>query len=474
MKFIALNKKIQKKVRDILSKQPKVAHIIETIDRAGGKALLVGGAVRDILLGLPVKDLDVEVHQLTLAQLESILKKYGAVSLVGKSYGVLRVHGLAMDWSVPRTEGAGRKPKVSIDPFMSMKEAFRRRDLTINAMGIDLVSFELIDPFKGLQDLEKGILRACDEKKFLEDPLRFFRVMQFIARFNMHPNKKLNDVCKKMSVKKVSVERIDEELRKLFLTSKKPSQAFVWLKKIGRLRDIFPELYNLIGVQQNPDWHPEGDVFEHTMQSIDAAAQLSYENDGQRLLILYAALCHDLGKVEVTEEEEGKLVSRGHSEAGIPLTKKLLRRITRNKELVDSVCTLIKHHMMPGQLAAANAKLPAYKRLARKLAPITLQELALLALADKRGRNPKKGAPLRKSFEDIDLFLKKADEAQVLTAVEKPLLQGRDLLDVIKPGPQMGQMLMEAYELQLEKGIRDKKVLKQQILKKFRVRKKRD
>lgn len=464
MKFIGVDKKIQKKIKNLLQNNPYVTRIIKNIDQAGGRALLVGGAVRDLLLGIPVKDLDIEVHQLNLSNLESILKKFGPVSLVGKVYGVLRLHGLDIDWSVPRTEGAGRKPKVSIDPFMSMKEAFRRRDLTINAMGIDLVTFELIDPFDGLKDLKKGILRSHDEKKFLEDPLRFYRVMQFIGRFDMHPDKKLNTLCKKMSVAKVSVERIDQELLKLFLKSKKPSHAFLWLRKIGRIKDIFPELAALIGVRQNPTWHPEGDVFEHTMQALDAAAQMTYENDKEKLLIMYAALCHDLGKAKTTKRENGKLVSKEHAEVGVPIAKKLLKRITRNKELIDNVSKLVKYHMMPLVFTSSKAKLPAYKRLARKLSPITLQQLATLALADRRGRNPKKTGPLKKTFKDIDAFEQQARKAGVMTNVEEPVLLGRDLLDVIKPGPELGLLLMKAYEIQIKEGIADKAVLKKRVL----------
>lgn len=464
MKSIALDEKLQKKLRIVLGKKPIMRKIVKALHEKGARILLVGGAVRDLFLGLPTKDLDIEVHQLSVAMVESVLKKFGPVSTVGKAYGVLRLHGLDVDWSVPRGEGAGRKPKVFVDPFMSVQNAFRRRDLTINALGIDLVTFELVDPFGGLRDLKKGMLRSCDEKKFLEDPLRFFRVMQFIGRFGMQPDAKLNALCKKMSVKKVSVERIDAEMQKLFLKSKKPSLAFVWLKKVGRLKDIFPELYALIGVQQNPSWHPEGEVFEHTMQVLDAAAQLPYEDDEKKIMSMYAALCHDLGKAHVTEEEEGRLVSKGHAEVGIPLTKKFLKRVTRNKELISAVATLVQYHMLPGQFAASGAKPPAYKRLARKLAPLTMQDLARLALADKRGRNPKKGAPLRKSFNDITLFLKNARKAQVLVSVEEPVLLGRDLLDVVAPGPQLGNWLKKAYELQLEKGVKDKAALKKMVV----------
>jgi tRNA nucleotidyltransferase (CCA-adding enzyme) len=461
-----MNKKIQKKLQEVLKSYPSLVSIIDAIADQGGRVVVVGGAVRDLLLGLPIKDLDIEVHHLSMHDLESILKKFGPVSLVGKAYGVLRLHGLDIDWSIPRTEGAGRKPRVTVDPFMSMKDAFRRRDLTINAMGIDLVSFELIDPFQGLKDLDVGLLRACDKEKFLEDPLRFFRVMQFIGRFAMQAAPSLNALCKTMSVDKVSVERIAEEMRKLLLASKQPSLAFRWLKKIGRLKDVFPELYDLIGVAQNPKWHPEGDVFEHTMQSLDAAAQVSYETDEQKLLVLYAALCHDLGKPKTTEEREGRIISYEHPRKGVPMTKKLLRRITRNKELTDKVAILVEYHMMPLEFTQSGAKFAAYKRLARKIAPLTLHELSLLAIADRRGRNGKKNEPLKSTPQDIKTFIRKAEEAGVLQDLEEPILQGRDLLDIVAPGPDMGRLLKEAYEIQLEEGIRNKEALKKRVVKK--------
>lgn len=465
MKFTEINEKTQKRLKDIVKKYPPVASIIKDIDMARGRALLVGGAVRDLMLNQPVKDVDIEVHDLSLNDLERILKKYGLVSLVGKVYGVLRLHGLDVDWSVPRTDTAGRKPKVIIDPHMGFKDAFARRDLTINAMGIDLKTYEIIDPFKGMNDLKKGLLRAPDAKKFVEDPLRFFRVMQFIGRFGMHPDKTLNKLCKSMDLKKVSIERIDEEFRKLLLKSQKPSLAFEWLASIGRLKDVLPELAATVGVKQNPDWHPEGDVFEHTMQTIDAAADMKFENDENKLLIMYAALCHDLGKARTTKKINGKLRSFRHAEVGVKDTKKLLSRITRNKELIHDVCILVKYHMMPGQLVASGAHPGAYKRLARKLAPrTTMQDLASLALADKRGRNPKKGNPLKKNFKDVQEFLKKSEQAHVLQTFEKPILQGRDVMDVVKPGPEMGKLLKKAYEIQIEEGIQDKEKLKKRII----------
>jgi tRNA nucleotidyltransferase (CCA-adding enzyme) len=266
-----LNPKQINSLNQLLKQNPLIIQIVKSIAQNNAKAYLVGGAVRDLLLDIAVKDLDIEVHGLAPKELEKILSRFGPVSLVGKSYGVFRLHGLDADWSVPRSDASGRKPEVKIDPYMSLKDAFRRRDLTINAMGMDLTNFGLVDPFGGYNDLKNKILRATDAKLFLEDPLRFFRVMQFIGRFQMRPDDELNKICSEMRIKDVSIERIDQEFAKLFLKSNKPSLGIRWLKFINRLKEILPELYATIGVEQNPQWHPEGDVFEHTMQSLDAA-----------------------------------------------------------------------------------------------------------------------------------------------------------------------------------------------------------
>ena len=353
-----------------------------------------------------IKDLDIEVHGLTMEQLQTILEQYGPVKMVGKSFGVLRLlsnnyptsadssdAALAspamnqqIDWSLPRSDSSGRHPEVKIDPNMNIEDAFKRRDLTINAMGIDLNTFELVDPWGGCADLQKGILRAPDAALFKEDPLRLFRVMQFIGRFGFTPDKELNELCAHMDISTISVERIESEFDKLLLKSAQPSLGLRWLKQIGRLKEIFPELADTIGVQQEPDWHPEGDVFEHSMQALDAGAQLSYESPEQKLIALYALMCHDLGKITTTRLIDGRLRSLGHEEAGVPLAKSLLKRITRRVDLRHAVEKLVRHHMAPGLFPKNNAKLPAYKRLATKLAPdVTMELLAKISLADKRG-----------------------------------------------------------------------------------------
>lgn len=461
--------KINKAVESILllplDKGRLLQDIINQIHQLKGRAFLVGGAVRDILLDKKCKDIDIEIHNLTLEQLENILQTYGSVRKVGKSFGVLRIDGSDIDWSLPRTDSSGRKPKVTVNPTMKIKDAFERRDVTMNALGINLYTKELVDPFNGLKDIEEKKLRTPNTKLFLQDPLRFFRVMQFIGRFEMTPDETLEQVCKTMDLSDISVERIDEEFKKLLLKSKQPSLGIRWLKKIGRLKEIIPELDATIGIPQRPDYHPEGDLFEHSMQALDAAAALEYESDEQKLFQLYAALFHDLGKVTTTEKIDGVWKSRGHAEAGVKPTKNALKQISKQVDFIKPITKLVNYHMHPSQFIDSNAKAPSYKRLAYKLAPeATIKMLAHLYLADLRGRNKKKGTPLTTEMPNVKTFIERAKKAGVFEKPEAPLLQGKDFLDVIEPGPQLGELVDKAYKIQINKGITNKKELKKRAL----------
>lgn len=457
---------IQRLQKEILPKFGNIITVVDAIDKSGGRSLLVGGAVRDLLLGVPVKDLDIEVHGLALNQLEIILKRFGHVRLVGKQFGVLRVDGIDVDWSIPRTDGSGRKPKVALDPHMPLEKAFLRRDLTINAMGIDLITWQLVDPLNGQKDLQLKLLRAPDEQLFKEDPLRLFRVMQFMGRFEMQPDKELNQLCSKMDISTVATERIQQEFEKLFLKSKRPSLGIRWLQQIGRLKEILPELYATIGVIQRPDYHPEGDVFEHSLQALDKAVTLETNSNEERFILITAALCHDLGKVTTTKEVDGKIIAHGHDTAGVEPAKKLMQNFTGKLSIIKTVAKLVKHHMMPAAFISSGAKRAAYKRLAKKLAPETnCQMLAKLAVADKCGRNPEKGKPLQNCQPpDIVAFQEAAEKCGVLLQPEPPVLMGSDLLEVMQPGPVMGKILERAYKIQIEEGITGKEELKKRVL----------
>jgi tRNA nucleotidyltransferase (CCA-adding enzyme) len=455
---------IQKALHEIYHAHPYLTPILAACAQHDYRAYLVGGAVRDIILQQPILDIDIEVHGCTFEQLSDLLQPYGYVDLCGKSFGVIKVHGLAVDWTLPRKDSAGRKPLVAYDPQMSIEQALMRRDLTMNAMAIDLHDTTLIDPFNGLDDINQNILRTPDANFFVQDPLRFFRVMQFIARFNMQPDDGLNAVCKQMVIKDLSRERIEQEFKKMLMLSAAPSLGIRWLRTIGRLQEIMPELAATIGVEQDIKWHPEGDVFEHSMQAVDAAAQLPIANADDRLIILYAALCHDIGKVTTTFADERGIHSYGHAEVGAKLVRTLLARITTHKELIDRVSKLILHHMQPVQLVAQDSSAAAYKRLAHKLWPtLDVNMLALLCQADARGRNPIGNKPLEGQMPTVITFLERAEAAGVRYAPEQPLLTGKDFLDHFAPGPVVSDAVNIAYNLQLE-GIRDPQELKEKAI----------
>lgn len=498
-------------------KYEKIHAIVAAIAQHKGRALLVGGAVRDMVMqacatemihqndikeggpqsismsvpgspsvtGSPCEmtcptkleersgkcnmglDVDIEVYGLTEHELESVLKQFGPVSLIGKAFGVFRIHGLDVDWSLPRADSSGRKPAVAVDPHMSVEAASRRRDLTINAMAFDLVTHDLIDPYGGKNDIENKILRTPDARFFVEDPLRFYRVMQFIGRFEMMPDDELNSVCKTMDISKISRERIEEEFKKLLLRSEKPSLGIRWLHAIGRLRDVLPELADTVGIMQEPKWHPEGDVFEHSMQALDAAAHIvkKYDNELDKLILLYAALCHDLGKVTTTRKIDGVIKSFGHEKDSKKFARTMLKRITHNADIIEAVSSLVYYHMMPLQFTKSNAKIAAYQRLADKLSPlIDMSMLIDLCNADKRGRNGESHDPLTIDFPDVAVFKEKTEQAGVLHGGVQPLLKGADIQDLVSAGPQMGILLKQAYELQIEKNITDKNVLKDHLV----------
>lgn len=464
MKFTKISVAIQRALMQELALHQGLMAIIQTLYLQGARVLLVGGAVRDLLLHKTAKDLDIEIHGLALQEVEQILARFGTVFVVGKSFGVFRIDGFDIDWSLPRSDSSGRKPTVVVDPYMSLKNAFARRDLTINAMGIDLITYELIDPCNGFDDLKNKVLRCTNTAFFVEDPLRFYRVMQFIGRFEMYPDPALNELCATMDIRAISVERIEGEFQKLLLRSRKPSAGIAWLAAVGRIGTVLPELAATIGVEQDPRWHPEGDVFEHSLQALDASVAYVYEDLQATLALRYAALCHDLGKVTTTQRSgDGSITSYGHDVAGVTLTKSLLTRIMRNTTLIDVVLLLVRHHMAPGQFVYDGAKAPAYKRLARALYPqVTLALLADLACADRCGRNAAGSTPLT-TCPDIEQFRLKATTAQVMVAPEEPIIKGRDLVENVAPGPELGKLLDRAYHLQIEQGIVDKQELLRRI-----------
>lgn len=470
-----LNHQISSFITKFFAQNPVVTKIIQKIHDTGGTAVLVGGAVRDLFLSKTTKDFDIEVYGLEPKQLEELLASFGPVQQIGKAFGVYLLPGINVDWSLPRTDSSGRKPLVEINPALDFRLAFKRRDLTINAMGINLKTGELLDYFNGRQDLQDQILRYVDRDLFGQDPLRFYRVMQFAGRLEMCPDQNLNDLCSTIDLTSVSKERVESEFNKLFLKASSPALGLAWLQQIGRLKEILPELFATIGVLQNPVWHPEGDVFEHTQQVLDCAARQAYDSDQEKLVIMLASLCHDLGKAQTTKLVDGVWRSFGHAQAGVKLASSLLGRITSNQDLIKTVCKLVRYHMEPLQIMRTSELAPkdhlaSYKKLAFNLYPQTIQLLVKLALADRTGRKPGRvSLPAMLDLsqdEELSNFANLAKLAGVWDGIEQPILAGQDLLDVCKPGPALGKLLAQAYQIQLEEGVLDKQILKNKILKK--------
>jgi tRNA nucleotidyltransferase (CCA-adding enzyme) len=241
-----------------------VKQIAAEIKAAGGRAFVVGGYVRDMVLGRDSKDIDVEVYGITPEVLVEILSRYGNPKLVGQSFGVYHMDGY--DFSFPRTErksGVGHKAfEVEINPNMSHEDAARRRDLTINAMMFCPLTGITLDPYKGLDDLKRGLIRHVDSKTFAEDPLRVLRVAQFAARFEFEISAETEELCKTLieEMKTLSKERFYIEIEKIMMKASKPSIAFHFLLKIGVLEALFPELYELTKIEQGLKYHPEGAI----------------------------------------------------------------------------------------------------------------------------------------------------------------------------------------------------------------------
>ena len=256
---------------------PESIRIAEAIRAAGGRAIVVGGWVRDHLLGVRSKDVDIEVFGLRIERLEALLADFGRVHAVGRAFGVFRVGGIDVDFSLPRRDskrGPGHRGfDVTPEPTLDFAGAARRRDLTVNSIGLDPLTGEVLDPHGGRRDLERRVLRATDPEHFPEDPLRGLRVAQFSARLEMAPDKELITLCRTLDLGQLSGERIFDEMVKLLLRAARPSIGFRFLEASGQLR-FFPELDALRGVPQDPEWHPEGDVWVHTLMVLDAAAAL--------------------------------------------------------------------------------------------------------------------------------------------------------------------------------------------------------
>ena len=434
---------------------PQIITIAQHIADEGGQCILVGGAVRDFFLDLPLKDIDIEVFSISsYEELQQILSKFGKTVEVGKSFGVLKmtIDELEIDFSFPRREtkiGAGHKGfHIESNSSLTFEQAASRRDFTINAMGIDLINQTFLDPFSGLADLKKKCLRHVGPA-FIEDPLRVHRGIQFVARFQLTMAPETLELCQSIrdSLSELPKERLFEEFKKLLLKSPQPSIGFNLMRKLAILP---PELHKLINTPQDPEWHPEGDVWVHTLQVVDQMAQLRPQDDKRALILMFAAVCHDLGKPQTTQKIDGRWRSPGHEPLGEKPTRSFLNRLTDEKDLIEPVVALVKEHLKPALLYKSSQLDGVSDGAIRRLSlRVNIPDLLLLGKADHFGCDTKEGK--NKSYPAGEWLNKRFKELQLDKSPPKPILLGRHLIKRgVQPGVQMGQLLQSAFEAQLD------------------------
>lgn len=424
-------------------------NILQAIKAAGGLGLMVGGSVRDMLLGIEPKDFDIEVHGLEVSALLDILKRFGRVDVVGMSFGVIKLYandGHDYDFSLPRREskeGRGHKGFiVNPDPNMNPRDASCRRDFTINAMAYDPLVNQLYDWHDGEYHLRNRILSATSSH-FAEDPLRVLRGMQFCGRFNLGANYRTIRMCQDLFAEypTLAKERIWEEWKKWALKSTVPSRGLQFLAQTGWIA-WYPELFNLQGVEQDPLWHPEGDVWEHTLHTVDKMIYRCEQRNifgTERLVRVFAALCHDMGKVNTTVKgEDGRIRSIGHEKAGIGPTRSFLESIGCPEAIIEQVIGLVAEHM---NYKGAMASKKALRKLAHRLFPATIRQLTSVVWADHAGRPP---LPVDK--EDMLAELLQRAEADGCADDVPEVVKGRHLLAIgWTPGVHMGKGLQNCY-----------------------------
>lgn len=433
----------------------KLVHkLAETVSDIGGNVYFVGGYVRDEYLNRNNKDIDIEVYGISSEQLKCICQKFGNVDEIGASFGILKIKGIDLDIAMPRIERKiGNKHtdfSVSVDPYMSTEEASKRRDFTINALMKHVLSGEVIDHYGGLNDLNKKIIRHINDETFIEDPLRVYRAAGFASRLDFEIAPETMDLCKKINTSLIAKERVYEETNKVLLKSTKPSIYFNMLREMNQLKS-FPNLERLINVHQNPIWHPEGDVWNHTMEVIDKAT-LVRDQTSFPLGFMYAALFHDIGKADATTKGfDGQIHSLDHETIGAQQVPVALSKLTSDVKLKSYVQNLVENHMTPHFMTRKTSEKTTNRYLDRCVAP---NDSIILSYIDTSKADREELALSEDGWWDNRLA--------VYEKIKKePEVTSRDLIKLgYKPGPMFKKIIDKCHQIHLA-GVDKEDILKQ-------------
>ncbi len=445
------------------------------IHHFGKDSFAVGGSVRDLLRENPSEEVDILITHHSVEEIIKIIKPFGKVDLVGKSFGVIKftINGKTYDIALPRkdapkeTKVKGHKDIVaSADPDLPIEEDLERRDFRCNSMALRLKDNTLIDPFDGANDIKEKIIRLTNSRAFPDDPLRVLRVARFssVLEFSVDPS--IYEISKEINLSGLSVERINEEMFKILLFSPLPSVGLEELLKLGALFQLFPELYSLALSIHDSIFHPERDryghhtVWFHTTLTVDQAkrlAELAEFSQEKKLALLLAALYHDVGKPSTArwEFKRGRMIitNYGHDILSEKITKKIFHRFKifswNGYNLRKMVLSLIKCHHRASELWQNREVLT--KKAFNRLAADIHGEIKLLAYLDAADRAGRKEEPVMELDREGRWLLRKFKELNVTRETIKPMIMGRHLIELgVTPGPSMGKILKKLYELQLD------------------------
>ncbi len=437
----------------------KLIKLAETIRANGGRAMLVGGCVRDALMGVEPNDWDLEIYGIEPQKLRETLDTFGKVDAVGEAFTVYKL-GNDLDVALPRREkkvSRGHKGfVVEGDAQMSFEAAAKRRDFTINAILQDALTGEIVDIYNGREDIKGKILRVVSKETFAEDSLRVLRAAQFAARFEFDIEAETVEICRAIDLTDLPNERIWCELEKLLLKARKPSIGLQWLYDLGVVEQLFPEIKALVGVPQEKEWHPEGEVWTHSLLVVDRAAELIDDLPyAKQVTVMLGALCHDFGKPATTQFFDGRWRSHAHDEAGVEPTISFLDTLgiytLNGYDVREQIVQLVRYHLKPGEFYKQRENLGdgAFRRLARRVEPDLLYRVSR---ADTLGRNAD-WIPREKWFDALpqEWFIERARQLAVETEAPKPILLGRHLIELgLKPSRIFGDITKAVYELQLD------------------------
>ncbi len=444
-----------------------VINLCQEVGQMGGRALLVGGWVRDYLRGRETADYDIEVYGIEATALRGLLNRLGQVNAVGEAFTVYKVRlreggsQFIVDVSLPRREskiGRGHKGfVVTGDPAMSFEEAARRRDFTINAILHDPLTAEFIDPFDGRKDIEARLIRVVDPATFIEDSLRVLRAMQFASRFEFEIDPATVDLCRSIDLSDLPSERIEAEVEKWLLLSSRPSIGLYAARELKIVDKLWHGIRAMIDCPQDELRHPEGDVFAHTARTLDEAAGLISDLPRpKQLTLMLASLCHDFGKPLTTKFDQEAVTAFNHQLAGLGPAEAFLDKLKiftlDGYDVRRQVLSLIRNHLTPARWFESMTRGEPvtdgdFRRLALTVEPDLLYRMERASRLGRRGGS---------TTVAEDWFIDRVRTLGIQQRAPEPLLLGRHVLALgLKEGPEIGRITNAVYQMQLDGSISD-------------------